>query len=68
MLFGIALPMAKRFAEEKIYPYLSDKWDEKHGTTGNSNYTEQLVANKSDAPDHTDSIKIIPFDGSRRSA
>lgn len=68
MLFGIALPIAKRFAEEKIYPYLADKWDEKHSTTGNTNYTEQPVANKPYNPDYTDNDRIIPFDSSRRSA
>lgn len=25
--FSIALPTLKRFADEKIYPYFSEKWD-----------------------------------------
>lgn len=61
-VFFIVLPNVKRFTDEKIYPYLSEKWDnwrkskqESHSSSDNMSSFE-------------DDDKVIPFGQGRRGA
>lgn len=69
-LFGIALPMAKRFSEEKIYPYLAERWDERHESKENvENYKKQsTISNEAYTRNAVGDNKIVCFNDFSRSA